>query len=42
MSVDWINLAQNKGKWQALVNAVMNIWVPKSVCCEFLDLPWNY
>jgi hypothetical protein len=23
---DWIRLAQDKGKWQAVVNVVMNIW----------------
>jgi hypothetical protein len=26
--MDWIELAQNRGKWRALVNAVMNLWVP--------------
>ena len=26
--VDWIDLAQDKGRWQALVNAVMNLRVP--------------
>jgi hypothetical protein len=31
MGIYWINLAQYKGKWQHLVNTVMNIWVPKSV-----------
>jgi hypothetical protein len=24
----WINLAQDRDKWQALVNVVMNLWVP--------------
>jgi hypothetical protein len=22
----WIELAQDRGKWQTLVNAVMNLW----------------
>jgi hypothetical protein len=24
----WINLAQGMDQWRALVNAVMNLWVP--------------
>jgi hypothetical protein len=26
--MDWIDLAQNRDKWQAVVNAGMNLWVP--------------
>jgi hypothetical protein len=25
---DWIDLAQDRGRWRALVNTVMNLWVP--------------
>jgi hypothetical protein len=27
--VDGIHLAQYKGQWRALLNVVMNLWVPK-------------
>jgi hypothetical protein len=27
-AMDWIKLAQGRDRWQALVNAVMNLWVP--------------
>jgi hypothetical protein len=26
--MDWINLAQDKDQWKALVSTVMNLWVP--------------
>jgi hypothetical protein len=26
--VDWIGLAQDGFRWKALVNSVMNLWVP--------------
>jgi hypothetical protein len=29
--VDWMHLAQDREKWWALVNMVMNIWVPYKV-----------
>jgi hypothetical protein len=25
--MDWIDLAQDRGRWQAVVNTLMNCWV---------------
>jgi hypothetical protein len=27
-SMDWTDLAVDRNRWQALVNTVMNLWVP--------------
>ena len=27
-SMEWIDLAQNRDRWQALVHMEMNLWVP--------------
>jgi hypothetical protein len=26
--VDWISLAQDRNRWRAVVNSVLNLWVP--------------
>jgi hypothetical protein len=28
LGVDWLHLAQDRDKWHALVNMIMNFWVP--------------
>jgi hypothetical protein len=30
-TVDWIGVAQNRNRWRALVNSVMNFWVPYNI-----------
>jgi hypothetical protein len=27
-SLDWIDVAQDRDRWRAVVSAVMNLWVP--------------
>jgi hypothetical protein len=34
-SMDWSDLAQNRGQWRALVNTVMNLLVPQNVAKFF-------
>jgi hypothetical protein len=29
--MDWIDLAEDRNQWRALVNTVMNLWVPYNV-----------
>jgi hypothetical protein len=26
--MDWIDLAQNRDQWKALMNIILNLWVP--------------
>ena len=33
--MDWIDLVQDRQKWQALLNAAMNLWVPQ-IAANFL------
>jgi hypothetical protein len=28
VDVDWIGLAKDRNRWRALVNSVLNLWVP--------------
>jgi hypothetical protein len=35
-SVAWILLAHNKDQWQALVNMIIKLWVPKKVGTSWL------
>jgi len=29
--IDWIDLYQDRDRWQALVNVAMSLWVPQNV-----------
>jgi hypothetical protein len=34
---DWINLAQDRNRWRAIMNTAMNIWVTKMLGNSWLD-----
>jgi hypothetical protein len=29
--MDWVNLAEDRNQWRALVNTVMNLWVAQGI-----------
>jgi hypothetical protein len=40
--MDWIDLAQDKGEWKALVNTVMNELSGSTKCSEFFEWLHNW
>jgi hypothetical protein len=38
--MEWINMAQDTHKWRALVNMVVNVWVPQRKILEKMSDWW--
>ena len=36
--MNWIDLARNKNRWLAVVNAVMNLRVPKNITMDLQEV----
>jgi hypothetical protein len=34
--VNWIDLAEDRGKWRGVVNIVLNLWVPQNLGNYFM------